>query len=201
MTDSTIFPSVKRCTKCGETKSLDMFYKGKMSKGGYRARCKACTMQSEAQREKHDLVEKRCTGCGEIKPSSEFYSTNYGKSKIKSRCKCCTIAAKPKSKRVPKCRIFSREDLNKEKNDRRRKLVAGNGGYFTATDIAHMRYIQQGHCCYCGRVGLPLHLDHVIPITKGGPSDPWNLALCCRSCNSSKGDRLLEEWTNRWYLR
>ena len=30
------------CSKCGEDKSLDLFSKGKNSKGGHRARCKFC---------------------------------------------------------------------------------------------------------------------------------------------------------------
>lgn len=83
----------------------------------------------------------------------------------------------------------------------RRTRVAGNGGYFTARDIRIMRFIQQGHCAYCYRVGFPLHIDHIIPVKHGGPSDSWNLALACKSCNSSKGDKTLDEWVDRWYLR
>jgi 5-methylcytosine-specific restriction endonuclease McrA len=85
---------------------------------------------------------------------------------------------------------------------RRRALIAQIGGYFTAQDVAHMRAIQQGHCCYCGRIGQLLTLEHIIPVTREGSSNnPWNLAFACRSCNSSKGDKLLSEWTDRWYLR
>ena len=37
--------------------------------------------------------------------------------------------------------------------------------------------------------------DHVVPISKGGSDCVENLVPCCRSCNSSKRNRILyEEW-------
>ena len=39
-------------------------------------------------------------------------------------------------------------------------------------------------------------IDHVLPLAQGGGNDIDNLTMCCRSCNSSKGDRILDdEWT------
>ena len=37
-------------------------------------------------------------------------------------------------------------------------------------------------------------LDHIIPKANGGTNNPDNLALCCRSCNSMKGKKSLEEF-------
>ena len=34
---------MKTCTKCGETKSLDLFHKDKNGKNGLEARCKSCS--------------------------------------------------------------------------------------------------------------------------------------------------------------
>lgn len=91
-------------------------------------------------------------------------------------------------------------DQVRAKNHRRRTRIAGNGGYFTAKDVANMRYIQGGKCAYCGRLGQRLHIEHIIPVVRGGPSDPFNLCLACRRCNLNKGSKLLSEWTVRWYL-
>jgi len=33
---------LKQCTKCGETKAIKLFYKGKAYKDGYRSECKVC---------------------------------------------------------------------------------------------------------------------------------------------------------------
>ena len=46
-------------------------------------------------------------------------------------------------------------------------------------------------CQYCGAT-KNLTLDHVIPKSKGG-TDTWdNLVVACSSCNTKKGDKLLE---------
>ena len=50
-----------------------------------------------------------------------------------------------------------------------------------------------GECQYCGSFD-DLTCDHIVPLVRGGSNDPDNLTTACRSCNSSKGDRLVEEW-------
>lgn len=48
------------------------------------------------------------------------------------------------------------------------------------------------HCIYCG--GPPEHLDHIHPKSKGGKDADWNLITACVRCNSSKNDRLIQDW-------
>lgn len=49
-----------------------------------------------------------------------------------------------------------------------------------------------GRCFFCGRALLPgaATLDHYLPQSAGGPSEIFNLVLCCKSCNTAKGDAL-----------
>ncbi len=48
-------------------------------------------------------------------------------------------------------------------------------------------------CQYCGRKGLQLTVDHVIPKSRGG-QDTWeNLTTACVHCNNIKGNRTPEE--------
>lgn len=49
-------------------------------------------------------------------------------------------------------------------------------------------------CVYCGCQEGPFHIDHVIPVAKGGTDDPANLTVACAPCNLSKSDKLVEEW-------
>src|SRR4030095_5222510 len=54
-------------------------------------------------------------------------------------------------------------------------------------------------CQYCGRGDVPLTLDHVHPISKGGDESWENLVTACVSCNNTKGDQTPEE--SRMQLR
>jgi len=49
-----------------------------------------------------------------------------------------------------------------------------------------------------GKPGLWVHftlsLDHVVPESAGGTSEPENIVLACKPCNSSKRDKHLHDW-------
>src|SRR5450755_1660456 len=49
-------------------------------------------------------------------------------------------------------------------------------------------------CQYCGRTpddGVILHVDHIIPVAKGGENEDINLTTSCFDCNSGKRDGLI----------
>lgn len=48
-------------------------------------------------------------------------------------------------------------------------------------------------CQICGRSaddGIVLHVDHIIPVSKGGKTEPDNLRTLCQDCNLGKRDKL-----------
>jgi 5-methylcytosine-specific restriction endonuclease McrA len=53
----------------------------------------------------------------------------------------------------------------------------------------------QGKCYMCQQsISLDIaELDHLIPVSKGGSSDPSNIALSCRPCNRRRGANLGEK--------
>ncbi len=51
-----------------------------------------------------------------------------------------------------------------------------------------------GACVYCGVSSVALHLDHIMPFSRGGSSRPENLVLACVPCNLSKGAKTPGEW-------
>ena len=59
-------------------------------------------------------------------------------------------------------------------------------------------YLRDGlACAYCGagvESGAQLSLDHLIPHSAGGSNHETNLVTCCSRCNSSRGDRPVEEF-------
>jgi 5-methylcytosine-specific restriction endonuclease McrA len=60
--------------------------------------------------------------------------------------------------------------------------------------IKTLRNNPRATCFYCGRIvnganGKECHIDHYIPIIKGGPHSVENLRVACRTCNLAKGDK------------
>lgn len=53
-----------------------------------------------------------------------------------------------------------------------------------------MKEAAGGRCHYCHEF-KPLTMDHVIPVSKGGPHTASNIVPACQPCNSRKGARLL----------
>jgi len=53
-----------------------------------------------------------------------------------------------------------------------------------------------GICHYCKKHFIPgeLTMDHVIPISRGGKSQKFNLVPCCKECNTKKKQLMPFEW-------
>jgi len=48
-------------------------------------------------------------------------------------------------------------------------------------------------CAYCGKTGVPLQVEHIIPKSRGGTDRVSNLTLACKTCNVKKGNQTAEE--------
>lgn len=84
---------------------------------------------------------------------------------------------------------------------KRRCWIGGSGINYTPCDI-EAQYAGQGGKCYWCEESLATtgyHIDHVVPLSRGGSNHPDNIVLACRSCNLRKADIL--PWTfapHRW---
>lgn len=72
-------------------------------------------------------------------------------------------------------------------------------GDFTRAELMDLYHEQNERCAYCGisiywHIPHDIHVDHIVPVTKGGTNELENLALTCADCNLSKHDLLLADW-------
>lgn len=49
-------------------------------------------------------------------------------------------------------------------------------------------------CAYCGGNEDGIHMDHVIPLSRGGRHAIGNVLPACQRCNLTKGAKLVAEW-------
>lgn len=69
-----------------------------------------------------------------------------------------------------------------------------------ARDIELQLKSQKGRCWHCGcLLGEEWHVDHLIPVARGGSNEPENLVISCPKCNLSKGAKLPQEWNGRLF--
>ncbi|MFW8626735.1 HNH endonuclease [Deinococcus sp. ME38] len=75
----------------------------------------------------------------------------------------------------------------------------GASGSYSSTDILVMKIEQSGKCFYCKKpldfeTARAVHVDHKIPISRGGSNFKENLCLACSGCNCSKQAKTAEEF-------
>lgn len=66
---------------------------------------------------------------------------------------------------------------------------------FTASDIIARYKEQNGRCFWCGAdTGSSYHIDHLIPLCRGGTNAEENMVVSCQRCNDSKGSLTPKEF-------
>lgn len=92
----------------------------------------------------------------------------------------------------------NREAAREQVRRRRARLREVPTFLVTARDIRRLVARHDYSCAYCRNVlGDSYHIDHIVPVSRGGSNGIGNLAPACPTCNTSKFNRLLVEWSGR----
>lgn len=139
----------------------------------------------------------------ELKKSAERYVRDRAKviarSKAwaeKNREKKAAQSAKYRERYPEKMANFRFEWLRNNpdwvavKDARRRARKLASNGRFTASDVKYLFGKQRGSCAWCKTsIRDGYHVDHVIPLAKGGSNVAKNIVLSCASCNTRKSSK------------
>jgi len=205
--------TLKRCSKCGETKPRDQFNRQKSNKDGLSFWCRECNSincrQYYAKNREAQTASSRQYYAEHREKEAERnrkYRAKNQDSVQKQRRQYRAEHRDQLSERNRTWKANNREWLtqyfrqyyteNTEKVRARERLrrarKVGASGSHTTDDLAAIRAAQTNKRgqLICWRCGKPIkdtpHLDHWIPLKHGGSNDPGNLHYMHAYCNLAK---------------
>lgn len=217
--DEPRLPIGRTCNKCGEWKPYEEFYPSKGGKDGRTSWCKACfsarhkeyrhgparerVLEQKRQREKMwrennpELYRERqkVQREGQDKEALAAYKRQYYEANAEAiRVKVRRWYAENRERAAAYNREYRKNNPEKlsfhssQYQDRKR---SNGGGGFTLVQWLELceRF---GNVCLCCGCSGPLTVDHVIPISLGGPHQLDNVQPLCKPCNSKKHAKAID---------
>lgn len=188
---------MKHCSKCGELKPLNEYYKRKASLDGYHRQCKKCII---AQVSKHyfdnpEPAKQRSKKWRLDNPDwTKANNKNWRENNLEySKARNHKWREDNKEQHRANSREWAKNNKEKRKaaNYKRRAALEQNGIFKISNK--EWQKIYDSECVYCGSRDM-VQADHVIPVTRGGRHSIGNLVPACRSCNTSKNSKTITEW-------
>jgi len=175
--------NLKCCPKCGRQLSVGAFSKDKSTRDGLNAYCREC--RAVISRVYHGANHHKI-----MAQRREYRKNNRGILAEKAR----QYTEKNYQSYSEYQRKYRTSEAGKaayaSARHARRARMSNASGSFTAADIEAIRKAQGNRCYLCGKsLKSGYHVDHFIPLSKGGTNDPGNLRLACPKCNLSKGSK------------
>lgn len=90
-------------------------------------------------------------------------------------------------------RICSYYDDEKKKQELRRKFIENERAKMSDSLRYNVLKRDNFKCSLCGATiadGVKLHVDHIVPVSKGGKTEISNLQTLCERCNIGKSNKL-----------
>lgn len=141
----------------------------------YYRKKKAARPGTQERRQRFAFGQRWCRGCEAWRPVAAV-----GKQGV---CKKCANAE------------YRRHYATNPHAIRARNHGRARGVEAIPPEAALVAEIFDDRCAYCG--GPRETWDHIIPVSKGGVTEPGNIVPACRRCNSSKRDSDLCAWLQR----
>ena len=192
----------KTCSICKKELELtsENFYKDKTKKDGFQNRCKQCCKEYSKSRKDYNK-KYRQEHKEYFKEYNEQYKEYYKKyhkeydKKYYQEVKKYKYDSEKKSKWNKAYRLKHPEAILNGRHRYRAKLQnQGNG--ITKEQWEQMNEFFEW-CCAYSWIQLDesiRHIDHIIPISKGGLNEIWNMVPCYNKYNHSKNNKEPYKW-------
>jgi hypothetical protein len=199
--DEIPYPSEKKCSKCGQVKPAEAFWKKRRFRDGLDGRCAECRSAEQRAFYHANLERERERARTFARENAEKLraSPANGRNRYKTDSAFRQAAIDRARRRagenpeaVKAWRTAYREAFPEKwrawSNAYRARKVGAEGDCTVDEWLAILRYFDF-RCAYClkhtDEVGT-LAREHMLPLSRGGTNHPDNLAPSCKVCNSRK---------------
>ena len=187
---------MKLCHYCNLEKSLDNFGNDKRVKDGKKNKCNSCHndyMKAYYWQHREVMAAKALVHHHKNKESANARRRENRLKNLEREIQHSRQWQKdnPEAANAIKTnwRMKNRVKLQEIAEQRETVIKAGN------VPSSHIKNLRKMPCNYCGNfIEGQMHIDHVVPIAKGGEHSIENLVSACKSCNLSKADKMLDDW-------
>ena len=212
----------KECYRCGRTLLLAQFNKNNQRPDGLTGNCKECLSEVREgwdrkynQSEKARATARRYYYSEKGQEVKKAYRQKYEPTEEqKERYRAAERERKHTAKRQEQFKRYRQSEkgraMKAEKDARyaktekgrfskrkteikRRNSLKASDCTLTKEEWETIKAEHNHRCAYCGKKSKRLEMDHIIPVSRGGPHTMENIAPSCRKCNASKGNKLLSE--------
>jgi len=174
---------VKVCRVCGDEKPASEFYSAKVNADGLRNDCKTCfkaaNKKAYADNRDRALAKER-----------ERYAANRESERAKKNARRRANLAKYRAIEL----AYHKANKQVWADARARRRARLRAAPVVERVYRRKVYERDGGLCYMCRQPVAfedMHLEHKIPLSKGGEHSYTNVALSCEGCNLGKGVKIL----------
>ena len=177
--------STKACSRCGEVKTLEEFGRDRTTKDGRQHRCRPC-----ASAYRREYAQTPAGRESQRRRDAKYRQTSAGR-ETRRLYQQSPAGRESNQRRAAK---FAQTPAGREKNQRKRVKYrtrkSGNGVFaISAKDDRRLRSQPCQHA-HLGPCNGPMHVDHIVPLSRGGRHSIGNLQMLCQRHNTSKSNRL-----------
>lgn len=177
--------TTKQCSQCKEIKNIDSFFNRKQSSDGRTPHCKQCGIAATTKWKKFNRQAVRVSSKRSYAKNKKFLLEKQKMWRKNNPVRAAEIRKKWQISNQSKCANYQLV---------RRTRKRQNGVFLILPHELNRLYSLP--CQICG-TRKNITIDHVIPIGRGGRHSIGNLQSMCKSCNSSKSNKLMVEWRFR----
>lgn len=176
----------KTCRRCGEDKEPALFSPSKANVDGRHSWCRECFAAYMRDRRKIPAINARdrMTSAGWKRANPERARASSSNPEKRAREK--------ERRKTPEGREYWRA-VNAARRARKRE----SGGSFSPIEWREVLAEFHHRCGYCLADDVPLEMDHVEPLARGGRHARENIVPACQPCNRSKNKSSLLEFVRR----